>query len=152
MPYRAIKPHSDRGSIKNLNQSNEDKAVEELPPTTYEIMVKSLYEHALIAKDQTMMESFGLIAITGSPTNPISIFRHREYVNSLSDKLAEKIQQNRKELDALFYSTPSYRPEIRNAQYKQLQSRETILNSENLIKVAGTGFTRPISRSFKRVS
>ena len=101
-----------------------------------------------------MMESFGLIAITGSPTNPISIFRHREYVNSLSDKLAEKIQQNRKELDAIFvtYSDTNPHGEISRAQYRQQLSRETILNSEDLIKIAGIDFVKPISRSFKRVS
>src|ERR1700679_2286671 len=100
MPYRTVKPHSDRGSLRDLKEKLESGNDDKLPATPFELRVKELYESAMIQKDEALIESLGLIAISGSPKDPVSIFRHREYVNSLSKKLANQVAQSKSELEA----------------------------------------------------
>jgi hypothetical protein len=156
MPYRTVKPYSDRGSLKDLKERQESGDDDKLPATNFELRVKELYEHAMVRKDDALIESLGLIAINGSPTDPVSIFRHREYVNTLSEKLAGQIEETKLELDACFAdSTPtinSVPEEMRPTEYRQIRSRCAILEPESITKFAGADSTSSTRRSFRRVS
>ncbi len=155
MPYRTVKPYSDRGSLKDIKERQES-GDDKLPATNFELRVKELYEHAMVRKDEALIESLGLVAINGSPTDPVSIFRHREYVNSLSAKLAGQIEESKLELDACFVdSTPtmnSVPEEMKLTDYKQLRSRCAILEPESITKVASADYDPTARRSFRRVS
>src|SRR5579864_4458077 len=106
MPFRRVPQQSDRGSIRDLANGDDEK----FPPTPEELRLKSLYEHGLATRDQALIDSLGLIAITGAPKDPISIFRHKEYIESLKEKLAEQIQQTADELAPCFASRDAAPP------------------------------------------
>lgn len=150
MPIRRVQQQSDRGSIQNLQNKNE----EEFPPTDYELRVKELYEHALVTRNQALVDSLGLIPLNGSANDPVSIFRHREYVKSLSAELADKIQQAAKEIESCLHVDESSLPqEIKWSRYKQSHSLAAITEDIDIVKVAsadGQTYTRP-KRSFRRV-
>jgi hypothetical protein len=147
MPIRPFYPqHSDRGSLKDLQHNDNDQS----PPTTYELRVKELYEHASANQDEAMISSLGFIPINGSPTDPISVFRHREYVNSLSDKLAQQVQQTVSELAPCFANYP-IGDFLKTSQEKRNQSRQTILAPDSFIKTAGKKMVAAIQRSFRRI-
>jgi hypothetical protein len=156
MPYRTVKPYSDRGSLKDLKERQESGDDSKLPATNFELRVKELYEHAIVRKDEALIESLGLIAINGSPTDPVSIFRHREYVNSLSEKLAGQIEETKLELDACFAnSVPtanSVPSEMKPTEYRQNKSRCAILEPESITKLASADYDPIFKRSFRRVS
>jgi len=151
MPIRRVQQQSDRGSIKDIQNGDDEK----FPPTPYEMRLKGLYEHALVTRDQALLDSLGLVAINGAPKDPISIFRHREYVNSLSAKLADKIEKTKEELVDCFTSDYSNAPqEMKWSRYKQQRAAEVILGDQDMVKVAdvdGGSHTR-VLRSFRRVS
>ena len=151
MPIRQVKQQSDRGSIKDIQNGDDEK----YPPTPYELRMRGLYEHALVSKNQVLLNSLGLIAINGTPKDPISIFRHREYVSSLSNQLAEKIEQTKEELAGCFAADYSNAPqEMKWSRYKQQRACEVILGSQDMVKVAdadGDSHIR-VLRSFRRVS
>lgn len=150
MPIRRVQQHSDRGSIQDLQARNE----EDYPPTDYELRVKELYEHALVTRNQALVDSLGLIPLNGEANNPVSVFRHREYVNSLSAHLAEQIKQTAKEIEGCLSVDESSVPqEIKWSRYKQAHSLSAIMADNDIVKVAsadGTTYTRP-KRSFRRV-
>jgi hypothetical protein len=148
MPYRTVKPHSDRGSIKDLaTQSDSNYA-----PTDEELRLKHLYEHAQDTNDEQLKDALGFIVMPQSGDRsafPISVYRHREYVNSLSKKIADKIEKTKKELEACFIfesKTPD-----RIMQLKQATARQTVLANGTLIKIAGAGGSSKKTRSFRRV-
>ena len=151
MPIRQVKQQSDRGSIKDIQNGDDEKC----PPTPYELRIKGLYEHALMTRDQVLLDSLGLVAINGAPKDPISIFRHREYVTFLSNKLADKIKKTTEELAGCFSSDYSNAPqEMKWSRYKQQRATEIILADQDMMKVAdadGNSYTR-VLRSFRRVS
>lgn len=150
MPIRRVPQLSDRGSIRDIQNGDDDKA----PPTEYELRVKELYEHALVTKNQALVDSLGLIPINGSAKDPVSIFRHREYVNSLSQELKDKIAQTAKEMEAYFHVDENQvAQELKWSKYKQAHSLAAIREDIDIVKVAsadGGTYTRA-KRSFRRV-
>ena len=98
MSIRRVKQQSDRGSIRDLANGDDEK----LPPTEEELRLKKLYEHSLATRDDALLASLGLIAINGAPKDPIAIYRHKEYIDSLKEKLAEQIKQTADELAPCF--------------------------------------------------
>ena len=155
MPYLTVKPRSDRGSLQDLKEKLES-GDDGSPATHFELRVKELYENAMIRKDDALIESLGLIAINGSPTDPVSIFRHREYVNSLAEKLAGQVEESKAELEACFAaSTPtmlSVPSEMKLTEYRQIRSLVAILEPDSFTKLASTDSAPSNRRSFKRVS
>lgn len=151
MPIRRVQQQSDRGSIRDLANGDDEK----YPPTPYELRLKGLYEHAMVTRDQALLESLGLIAINGSAKDPISVFRHREYVKSLSEKLSEQIKQTSQEIEGCLAVDDSDTPqELKWSRYKQARAQSLITQGEDMVKVAhadGTTSVKPL-RSFRRVS
>ncbi len=144
MPIRRVQQQSDRGSIRDLANGDDEK----LPPTEFELRLKEMYEHAMVTKNQAMIESLGLIPLDGSAKDPVSIFRHREYINSLKDKMAEQIQATSKELEGcLAVDETNVAQELRLSRYKQANSLSAILDTDELVKTASA---LP-KRSFRRV-
>jgi len=144
MPFRRVPTLSDRGSIRDLQARNE----EDFPPTEHELRIKKLYEHAMVTRNQALVDSLGLIPLNGTANDPVSIFRHREYVKSLSDKLAEQIQETAKEIEGcLAVDESSMCQEMRLSRYKQANSLAAITDPEELVKTASA---LP-KRSFRRV-
>jgi hypothetical protein len=144
MPYRRVQQHSDRGSIRDLQNKQED----DFPPTDYELRVKDLYEHAMVTRNQALVDSLGLIPLNGAANDPVSIFRHREYVKSLSDKLAAQIQETAKEIEGcLAVDETTLHRELQNSRYKQANSLAAISDTDELLKTASTS----PRRSFRRV-
>lgn len=147
MPYRRVQQQSDRGSIRDLANGDDDK----FPPTPHELHLKGLYEHAMVTRDEALLNSLGLIPLNGDAKNPVSIYRHREYVNSLSTALAEQIQQTAKEIEGCFAVDEStFSHEVRRSQYKQAQALTIISEPEALVKTASDDGVPP-RRSFRRV-
>lgn len=143
MPIRRVQQQSDRGSIKDLANGDDEK----FPATAEELRLKSLYEHGLATRDQALIDSLGLIAINGAPKDPIALFRHREYVNSLKEKLAEQVQQASEEVAQLISQEDYTQSQIvRSTQDRQKASLDAIKETD-LVKTAN-GLPR---RSFRRV-
>lgn len=146
MPFRRVPQQSDRGSIQDLANGDDEK----FPPTEEELRLKKLYEHGLATRDDALLASLGLIAINGAPKDPIAIYRHKEYIESLKGKLAEQIAQTANELAPCF-AVPDDRAtqetwEIANSKWKQKNSLNAILD-DGLVKNAST----TPRRSFRRV-
>jgi hypothetical protein len=156
MPYRTVQPRSDRGSIKDIQQAvKEDLGDPNLPPTPAELRIKALYEHALVTRDQALIDSLGLIVMDGSPKDPVAMLRHKEYVREISAKLGREIVQEAKEgIDILIEADLQQGPsEMRIAAYKQAEARNTILQEDGeIVKNAATGSVRinTNNRSFWR--
>lgn len=146
MVYRTVKQYSDRGSIKDIQKAVVDDLREDknLPPTTFELRLKSLYEHAIIGHDQDLIDSLGLIVMSGPPNNPVSIMRHREYVNSLKNKKAND------SIPEFLFDLEHMSNKMINSKYKQIRALNVILDDE-LVKVASSEYKSPL-RSFRRVS
>lgn len=134
MPYRTVKPRSDRGSIKDL--ANGETPYE--PPTQEELRLKELYEIAETNRDQQLKNALGFIVMPyGKDISPVSVYRHREYVQSLSAEAAEQIEKMKQELSACFNPGPIHK-QARMQFFKKLASSHAILEEEPMIKVAGT--------------
>lgn len=147
MSIRRVQQQSDRGSIRDLANGDDEK----YPPTPHELHLKGLYEHAMVTRDEVLLNSLGLIPLNGDAKNPVSIYRHREYVNGLSTALAEQIKETAKEIEACFtvdQSTFSF--ELKRSQYKQANSLSVISEPEELVKKASANYSLP-RRSFRRV-
>ena len=151
MPYRTVRSRSDRGSIKDIQQAvKEDLGDPNLPPTSAELRIKSLYEHALVTRDQALIDSLGLIVMDGSPKDPVAMMRHKEYVREIGTKLGVAMVQEAKEgIDMLIEAELQGPSEMRIAAYKQAEARNTILAEDGLIKNASTGVIKH-HRSFWR--
>ena len=147
MPIRRVQQQSDRGSIKDLANGDDEK----LPPTEEELRLKALYEHGLATRDDALVASLGLIAINGAPKDPIAIYRHKEYIDSLKEKLAEQIKQTADELAPCF-AAPDDRDnsvvfELSRIRWKQKESLSIISDDGPIVKSASTS----PRRSFRRV-
>jgi hypothetical protein len=152
MPIRTAKQHSDRGSIKDLVNQIDSLYDSSYAPTDEELKLKNLYEHAQATNDEGLQSALGFIVMPQAGDRsafPITVYRHREYVNSLSKKIADKIEKTKKELEACF-NAPD-KTLVRIAQLKQVIARQTVLSSGTLIKIAGTGASGQKTRSFRRV-
>ena len=147
MAIRAVKQRSDRGSIKNL-QNGDD---EYYPPTAIELRLKELYEYATVTRNEELQNSLGLIPISGATNDPISIFRHREYVDSLSAKMADKIEETKKILEGCFDSGYTLNYQMRLSETKQNHHQSIILKSAAITKLASyNGKYQVFVRSFRR--
>ena len=149
MPFRRVPQQSDRGSIKDLANGDDEKQ----PPTEEELRLKSLYEHGLATKDEALLASLGLIAIDGAAKDPIAILRHKLYVDSLKEKLAEQIQQTADELAPCFAAPDDPGPiELRYLKARQEAARKNIQPETGLVKQASCSGTSTIKEnSFRRV-
>src|SRR5579864_8122308 len=150
MPFRRVPQQSDRGSIKDLANGDD----EQLPPTEEELRLKSLYEHGLATRDQALIDSLGLFAINGAPKDPIAIFRHREYIDSLKARLAQEIQERQDEVALLFPRVNAQPPpELHYIRARQENARQSIQPAD-WVKTAGVGtaMRKAIpANSFRRV-
>ncbi len=149
MPFRRVPQQSDRGSIRDLANGDDEK----LPPTEEELRLKSLYEHSLATRDEALLASLGLIAINGEAKDPIAILRHKQYVESLKEKLAEQIQKTSDEL-ALCFAAPDAPPpvELRYMKARQEDARRNIQPETEIVKQASCSGTSTIKEnSFRRV-
>lgn len=152
MPIRRVKQYSDRGSIKNLHNGDDDN----YPPTDLELRLKQLYEHAVATRDQNLSDSLGFITMNSHSIDPISVYRHREYVESLKARLTTN-EDMKQIVDAMPYVDPSLAvhphslPHIRNVQ---ANSAYAIHRVEEFVKTADAdgNITHRSLRSFRRVS
>jgi hypothetical protein len=148
MPIRPIRPRSDRGKLLDL-LAKQDEFNE--APTPEELNLKYLYEQSQITKDARLQESLGFIVMPQAGDRsafPITVYRHREYVNSLSKKSMANIERTKQELQACFSSEVKTPLHIRLTQLKQETARQAVL-STRLVKRAGAS-VKP-ERSFRRV-
>jgi len=147
-----IKTYSDRGSLKDLVKKQEEP---QDPPTPFELRLQKLHALAEVSKNQQLMDSLGFIEMQGSndrSSYPITLFRHREYINSLNVKMADQIEKTKLELEECFQPPARQPMEIEIARYKQAQSRQVILEPDELVKTASADEYVITKRSFKRVS
>lgn len=147
MPIRRVQQQSDRGSIRDLANGDDEK----LPPTEEELRLKKLYEHSLATRDDALLASLGLIAINGAPKDPVALYRHKEYIESLKEKLAEQIKQTADELAPCF-AVPDDRDnsttfELARIKWKQKEALSIISDDGPIVKNA-SAWPR---RSFRRV-
>ena len=139
MPIRTVKQHSDRGSIKSL-ESGENE-----PPTALELRMKELYEYATVTKDENLKASVGFIVMNAPGDKsafPITLYRHREYIKSLNEKLASEIAQTAKEIELCLQ--PVEEP------YHMKRARDIVLDN-TITKTASSDVYVSPTRSFKRV-
>jgi hypothetical protein len=141
MPIRTVKQHSDRGSIKTLVDNSGDNE----PPTTLELRMKELYEYATVIRDDDLKNSVGFIVMNepgDKAAFPITLFRHREYVKSLNDKLAAEIATTAKEIELCLQ--PAEEP------YQMKRARDIVLDN-TIKKTASSDVYVSPTRSFTRV-
>jgi hypothetical protein len=155
MPTKKVSPKSDRGNIKNIQQlaNNLLGITPNLPATKFELRLKALYESAEQQKNQDIIDSLGFIIMAGPINNPVSILRHREYINSLKSKFGiESEEVNNLISFENIFSIWSDSLE-KSYKYKQLKALNTILDGScNFVKSAYYNDTVKISfRSFRRV-
>jgi hypothetical protein len=143
MPIRAVKQHSDRGSIKDIQQGEE-----KLPPTDYELRLKNLYQHGVETRNQVLLDSLGFIPLEGAYNDPVSVYRLRERVNAISNKLAGKLAQTKSELESCFM--PHFSMENAKNELKQLRATTIILGKEDFVKSASRNRANVVLRSFRR--
>lgn len=150
MPYKTVSLRSGRGNIKDIvkNSLQEDP---NLPPTSSELRIKTLYEHALVTKNQALVDSLGLIVIEGNPKNPFHIMEHKKYIKELTDRFALKNKQIQNKIDSCFASKKlelySKSSEAEYSNYKKNKALKFILLDESeFIKRASTN-----NRCFWRV-
>ena|SRR5271157_3305365 len=152
MPYRTIPQRSDRGSIKDI-QDKKNESLEEnpnMPATPAELRIKSLYEHALVTRDQALIDSLGLIVMDGHPKDPVALLRHKEYVRGLQTKLGVEVQEAKEGIDMLIEADLQGPSEMRIAAYKQAEARNAILQEDGQIIKQASGSSARKS-SFWRV-
>lgn len=150
MVIRTVKKHSDRGSIKDLVSSIGDPY--DTSPTEEELKLKKLYEHAEATRDQRLKESLGFIVMANSGDRasfPISIYRHREYIVSLSAERSAEIEKVKQELSACFSQDFREPMPVRIAMLKQITATQAVQPAKGLMKFASA--FRPSKSSFKRV-
>ena len=136
--HRRVKQYTDRGSIKDIQQRVNDSLEEdpELPPTPDELRIKGLYEQAMVTRDQALLDSLGLIVMTGPAKDPVALYRHREYVRGLKEKYAAEVEQSKEELSQCLLQSETGTPtEIRQNIYKQAMALATVLD-DSIVKTA----------------
>jgi len=153
MPIRPVtKKYSDRGSIKDIAEGFYMTPNE--PATPLELRMKELYEYSQVTHDAALQRELGFIVMS-EPGNkaafPVTVMRHREYLNSLSQEMKESIEQNRQILEECF-DHPSV-PSLRMQKFKQADALHTVLQTGGLVKNASAGGNRSsdVKRSFRRV-
>ncbi len=141
MPIRAVKSYSDRGSIKNLSQRQED----EVPFSNSEIRIKKLYDYATQNNDKGILDSLGFITtdyIADKNALPLSVYRLRKIVEDRSKEFGNNIANMKQDLDNCFFG---------NEQHCLAANKIEARQHESLVKVASASHS-PIKRSFWRAS
>lgn len=153
MTTRTVKKYSDRGNIKNLVMSvSGDDELYDTAPTKEELDSKKLYEHAEATKDQSLKESLGFIVMSNPGDRaafPISIYRHREYIASLSAERFAQIEQIKQQLAGCFSQEFKTTLPLRIAELKRITATAVVQPAKGLMKFASALF--PSKSSFKRV-
>lgn len=152
MPIRRVKQYSDRGSIKNLHNEDDDN----YPPTDLELRLKQLYERAVETRDHGLSDSLGFITMNSKSIDPVSVYRHREYVESLKSKLTTT--ENMKQIvDAMPFVDPAlacHPLSLSDIRKAQANSTYAIHRVEEFVKTADANgnISHRSLRSFRRVS
>jgi hypothetical protein len=95
MSIRAVKPRTDRGSIKDLAKPGEANDPEFMPHPS-ELRMKTLYEFAQLHKDNKLQSALGFITtdyISDKNALPLSIYRIRQIVDDIKSKSAGEIDK-----------------------------------------------------------
>ena len=150
MPIRSVKQRSDRGSIRDINKAQGEFNE---PPSDEELRLKKLYEYAELTNNEQLKKSLGFIVMPGDKSSlPISVYRHREYVNSLSQDRIAHIERFKQELLVCFGE--DHQPiNIRKSRLKQELSKNAILFDSSILPIIKTASTDAIciQRSFRRI-
>lgn len=94
MPIRAVKPRSDRGSIKNIASPTAEEDVE--PATPFELRLKQLYETSQVLRSKELQSASGFITtdyIADKNAIPLSAYRLRNVVSEIMSKNSVAINQ-----------------------------------------------------------
>src|ERR1700722_17326603 len=105
MTIRAVKQHTDRGSIRDLVKSSEIGNELSTQPYPYEIRMKKLFEYAQLHKDKNLQSSLGFITtayISDKNALPLSIYRIRQIVDDIKSKSADRINLLSQQLEECF--------------------------------------------------
>jgi hypothetical protein len=152
--HRPTRTFSDRGNIKDIQSKVNDSLEEDpqLPPTPEELQIKGVYEQAMITRDQALLDSLGLIVMTGPVKDPVALYRHREYVRSLSEKFANEAAESKEELKRCLAieeeTSYSSNQELRRTVYKQAMALAAVLD-DSIVKTASA--TGSPDNTFRRV-
>lgn len=154
MPIRSVKKYSDRGSLIDLIVARVAKGDElyDTSPTEEELRLKKLYEHAEATRDQQLKESLGFIVMPNPGDRaafPISVYRHREYIASLSMERAAQIEQVKQELVGCFTQEFRESMPVRISKLKQITATQAVQPTRGLMKFASA--IRKQKSSFTRV-
>jgi hypothetical protein len=150
MSIRRVKQQSDRGSLKDIQNGDND---EKLPPTQYELRIKDLYENALMSNNQALIASLGIIEAPSDPKNPVSLLKHREYIKNLEAQLGGKVAQTKQELSNCLAMDESDLPiEIQKSIVERVRAHGVITQESDFVKVAGADGHHKLLRSFRRIS
>lgn len=100
MPIRHVTQQSDRGSIKNLTQRQED----EIEFTSTEKRFKKLWDLACNSKDTNFQRALGIITtdyIGDKTALPLSIYRLRKVIEDIKSRPGSRVAQLQKEFAGL---------------------------------------------------
>lgn len=144
MAIRSVKQYSDRGSLKNLTQRQED----EVPYSSTELRIRKLYDYAHTHADAGVLDCLGFITtdyIGEKNALPLSVYRLRKIVSDISNKPGNKILEMKQNLDNCFFG---------NEEHCLAVVKSEIRQHESLIKVASADRSLDLKskRSFRRVS
>lgn len=96
MSIKRVKQRSDRGSIKDLVNSQEVSIPTPRPATPAELRLKKLYEHAQNNKNHQMIAALGFITtdyIGDKNALPLSVYRIKQTVDKIKAQSNGKIDQ-----------------------------------------------------------
>lgn len=142
MSYRTVKQYSDRGSLKNLTQRQED----EVPFSSAELRIKTLYDYATLNHDEPLLDSLGFITtdyIGDKNALPLSVYRLRKIVEDRQNKFGNTIANMKQDLDNCFFDNEQHCLAVNKAENRQRESLKKVASAVQLSKVR---------RSFWRVS
>lgn len=100
MPIRRVNQTSDRGSIKNLTQRQED----EVEFTSTEKRFKKLWDYAYDNKDVNFQQALGVITtdyIGDKTALPLSVYRLRKIVEDIKSRPGSQVEQLQSEFTGL---------------------------------------------------
>jgi len=106
MPIRHVKQNSERGSIKNLMQRQED----EVELTSTEKRFKQLWDYACENKDVGIQNALGIITtdyIGDKNALPLSIYRIRKIVEDIKSRPGSRVSQLQEEFAGLIQDNVS---------------------------------------------
>jgi hypothetical protein len=141
MPSRVAKQYSDRGSIKDIKEANEDGSNQ--PPTSQELRMKALYEAATAVRDDKMIESLGFVVMNGRYNDPVAILRHREYVEAIKARVNQQVAETQRQVSPLFNEPDYVEAEMRFIRAKQRRSTNAV--QRVLVKTASA--THPLAHA-----